>query len=52
MYWLEVLKATEYISPELFDSLYADAKELLRMLSASIVTVKKKTRVSATTTEL
>lgn len=42
IYWLEVLKATDYISPELFDSLYADAMELLRMLSASIVKVKKK----------
>ena len=49
MYWLEVLKATDYISPELFDSLYADAKELLRMLSASIVKVKKRTARSATT---
>lgn len=42
IYWLEVLKATDYISSELFDSLYADAMELLRMLSASIVKVKKK----------
>jgi len=41
IYWLELLKATDYITDEQFDSLYADAKELMRMLSASIVKVKK-----------
>lgn len=41
IYWLELLQATGYISNEQFDSLYEDAKELLRLLSASIVKIKK-----------
>lgn len=42
MYWLEVLQAAEIITDELYNSLYADAKELLRMLSSAILTVKNK----------
>ena len=41
IYWLELLQATGYISNEQFGSLYEDAKELLRLLSASIVKIKK-----------
>ena len=40
MYWLEVLKETEYITEEEFNSLYEDANQLMRMLSSSIVRVK------------
>ena len=43
MYWLELLQATGYITTEQFDDLYADAKELMRMLSASIIKCKNKT---------
>ena len=41
MYWLELLCATGYISCEQYDSLYDNAKELMRILSASIVKMKK-----------
>ena len=41
MYWLELLRATDYISCEQYDSLYNNAKELMRILSASIVKMKK-----------
>lgn len=42
IYWLELLKATDYIDGKLFNSLYADAEEIMRMLTASIITVKKR----------
>jgi four helix bundle protein len=41
-YWLELLKATNYITEEQFDSLYADAEEIMKMLTASILTAKRK----------
>lgn len=41
IYWLELLQATGYISNEMFESLYEDAKEILRLLSASILKIKK-----------
>lgn len=31
-YWLRLLKETEYLSPEQFESLHADAEEIARML--------------------
>ncbi|MBL7885395.1 MAG: four helix bundle protein [Flavobacterium sp.] len=40
MYWLELLKATEYITPIEFDSISKDNLELLKMLKSSILTVK------------
>ena len=42
IYWLELLQATGYITNEQFDDLYADADELMRMLSSSIITAKNK----------
>ena len=42
IYWLELLKATEYISEELFNSLYTDAEEIMRMLTSSIMTTRKR----------
>lgn len=42
IYWLELLKATEYISEEQFNSLYADAEEIMRMLTSSIITLKQR----------
>ena len=42
IYWLELLKATEYISDEQFNSLYADAEEMMRMLTSSIMTARKR----------
>ena len=42
IYWLELLKETNYIDESMFNSLYADAEEIMRMLTASIITVKKR----------
>ena len=42
IYWLELLRATEYISEEQFNSLNADAEEIMRMLTSSIMTLKQK----------
>ena len=39
-YWLEILKETEYINPEQFESMDNDCKELLRILLATIKTTK------------
>lgn len=42
IYWLELLRATEYISEEQYNSLYADAEEVMRMLTTSIITTRKR----------
>ena len=42
IYWLELLYETDFITKEQFDSMYADADELVRLLAASIITMKKK----------
>jgi four helix bundle protein len=42
LYWLELLKETEYLSAEEYDSMYSDAKELLKMLTSIIKTTKSK----------
>lgn len=31
-YWLELLYGSEYISKQLFDSIYADCQEIIRLL--------------------
>jgi four helix bundle protein len=41
VYWLELLKATEYINDQEFESLNNDAIELLKMLRSSILTTKQ-----------
>lgn len=41
LYWLELLKATSYISETEFDSIANDNIELLKMLKSSILTVKQ-----------
>jgi len=40
MYWLELLYATEFISKKMFDSMHKDASDLLKMLVASVKTIK------------
>jgi four helix bundle protein len=40
-YWLCLLKDTDYINQEMFESLLAECKELIAMLVASIKTAKK-----------
>jgi four helix bundle protein len=42
MYWLELLKATNYINQEEFDSIYNDAEEILKILTSSLKTKNKK----------
>ena len=41
MYWLELLKETEYISKEEFDSVYYDCEEVLKITKSIIITSKK-----------
>ena len=40
VYWLELLYATGYINKKMFDSMINDATELLKMLIASVKTIK------------
>lgn len=42
LYWLSLLKDTDYISPEAYDMLSAGCKELISMLVASIKTSKSR----------
>src|SRR5438552_5384311 len=44
-YWLELVYATDYITKRMFDSIQHDAVELLKMLTASIKTTKRKIQV-------
>lgn len=39
-YWLSILKDTEYLTIEQYNSLIADSQELIRMLVSSIKTLK------------
>ena len=40
-YWLSILKDTDYIEPQLFESLQSDCKELIAMLVSTVKTSKK-----------
>ena len=42
IYWLEFLYATDYINKKMFDSMIKDSTELLKMLIASVKTIKNK----------
>ncbi|NPA66970.1 MAG: four helix bundle protein [Chlorobi bacterium] len=44
LYWLELLKETEYISETEFDSLSDDCTELLKLLRSIIITSKNKSK--------
>jgi four helix bundle protein len=39
-YWLELLYATEYITKKMFESMKADADQILKMLVSSVKTMK------------
>lgn len=41
MYWLRLLYATEFINQKEFDSMVFDATELMKLITASIITAKK-----------
>jgi len=42
LYWLELLKETNYINETEFDSMHNDATELLKIIRSIIITTKKK----------
>jgi len=41
IYWLELLKETEYLNDKEFESINHEANELLKMLRSAIITSKK-----------
>jgi len=41
-YWLDLLFATEFITKKMFDSVNTDCEELLKLLTASVKTIKQK----------
>jgi four helix bundle protein len=45
IYWLKLLYATNYINQKEFDSLTNDAIELMKILTASIITAKKSIKI-------
>lgn len=42
MYWLELLKETDYLAEDEFESLNDDAVELIKLLTSIIKTTKAK----------
>ncbi len=40
LYWLELLKATNYLTEEQFTSLYTDADEIIRLVTSIVKTAK------------
>jgi four helix bundle protein len=42
LYWLELLEETEYLTKPEFDSISADAFEILKILKSIILTMKQK----------
>ena len=45
MYWLELLHESEYLKDNEFNGVYADAEELMKLLTSSIKTVKAKRNI-------
>jgi four helix bundle protein len=41
-YWLMLLKDTDYLNQKEFESIYSDAKELIKLLAAIVKTTKSK----------
>lgn len=41
-YWLDILKDSNYITEEYYNILYNDAEEIYKMLTASVITVRKR----------
>ncbi len=42
MYWLELLRATDYLTEQEFYSLHTDAMELMKLIRSSILTTKRR----------
>ena len=47
MYWLELLHRTDYIDNNAYNSVYADAKELYRIISSIIKTSESKNEMNS-----
>jgi four helix bundle protein len=46
IYWLELMQETEYISNQEFESINADAVEIIKMITSSIKTAKSKLTIN------
>jgi four helix bundle protein len=46
LYWLELLTSTDYLTKEQFNSMNADAIEILKMLTSTIKTAKNNSRAN------
>jgi four helix bundle protein len=46
VYWLDLLFVTNYVSKKMYDSMKKDSEELLKMLIASIKTIKAGNKIS------
>jgi len=44
-YWLDLLVATDYLNKRMYESIKKDSVELLKMLIASIKTIKTKNKI-------
>lgn len=42
LYWLRLLKATEYLTEKQFESIYVDGEELIKILTSILKTSKEK----------
>lgn len=42
LYWIELLKETNYLKTEAFKSVNADARELLKMIRSAIITSRQR----------
>jgi four helix bundle protein len=42
IYWLKLLKATDYISANEFESIHSEAEEICKILAKIIITLKGK----------
>ena len=40
IYWLELLKKTDYLTSEQFESIYLDATEIIKLITSIIKTTK------------
>lgn len=40
-YWLELMKETDYITPEMYDSINTDCVELIKLITSIIKTTKQ-----------
>lgn len=47
-YWLDLLKDSGYINEHQYNTLYGCSEEIYKMMTASVITVKKRLAASAT----